>query len=503
MRIFNRLPLRGKLILLMFISNFILVLFMSAFLLYRDFTSIKRNTVETAKSEIASLNQQFAKIILLDSPHYAADLMASLREMENVKKLILFDRNNKAILHYARDRTANLLIPQKLPEAPEFKPDGLYISAAIIYDETKYGTVYMLFSTDLLNEKIINSITLVVILFIIALIVSIALSFLFQQIFSKPILYLANVLNHVTKEKNFDLVVESDERNEIGVLYENFNKMVSELHNFHNELMRKNRELENHRHRLENLVQLRTLKLKRYTDELESFSYSVSHDLRSPLRAINGYCKLLTEEYQANLDQTAIDYLDRISASTCRMGNLIDDLLTLSRITRFELKRRKVDFSELCRSIIATDLFNAYYLHIKIDIQQDMVLFGDEKLLRIMMENLISNAAKYSQYQPDPEISISLKYRDNNQIIVVTDNGVGFDEKYAGNLFKPFQRLHASSRFEGTGIGLTIVQRIAQRHGGEVWATSTLDVGSTFYTSMPNQIKNQLSNHHQQYSHSA
>jgi len=485
MRMFNQLPLRIKLIFLMFLSNFLLVLFMCTFLLYWDLTTIKRNTIEISKSEIATLNQQFAKIILLDSATYAADVISNLRDMARVKKLLLFDRDGKAKLRFARDGELNLSVPESLPVEPEFKTEGMYISANIVYDDTNYGSIYALVSTDLLNEKIHNSTVAIIILFFVALVISVVISYAFQQFFSKPILHLAKLLNRVTQERNFDISAESAEHNEIGVLYENFNEMIRELRLYHGELKDKNLELENHRSRLENLVQLRTHKLKRYTDELESFSYSVSHDLRSPLRAINGYCNLLIDDYKDRLDQSALEYLERISAATCRMGNLIDDLLTLSRITRFELKPKFIDFTNLCKSIVASDIYAENFSHVQVNIQSEMKLYGDEKLIRIMMENLINNAAKYSQYQIQPCVSIKLNENTENTIIAITDNGVGFDSKYAENLFKPFQRLHESSKFEGTGIGLTIVQRIAQRHSGKVWAKSQENAGSTFFTAIP------------------
>ncbi len=232
---------------------------------------------------------------------------------------------------------------------------------------------------------------------------------------------------------------------------------------------------------LEQRVQERTAELEAALHEIESFSYSVSHDLRAPLRSINGYGQILLEEYSHILDAQGNIYLNRIRASSERMSQLIDDLLKLSRITRSEMQREPVNLS-----LLARDIFNELQIisperQVKTIIQADLWVKGDCNLLRIMLENLLNNAWKFTSKLTNAQIEVGKTLVENEMIYFVRDNGAGFDMAFADKLFGPFQRLHSSKDFEGTGIGLATVQRIIHRHGGKVWAKSAIDQGTTIY----------------------
>jgi len=231
--------------------------------------------------------------------------------------------------------------------------------------------------------------------------------------------------------------------------------------------------------RLESAVARRTLELSTALEELQAFSYSVSHDLRGPLRAIDGFSQALLDDYAPQLDDTAQDYLARIRRGAQRMGAIIDDLLNLSRISRTELRRRPVDMSalahEVAEEIQARDPARAFHWQIDPDLQAE----GDPSLLRVVLENLFSNAWKYTAPVEYPELHFGGYTRDGERIFYVCDNGVGFDMRYADKLFNAFQRLHSKDQFEGTGIGLATVDRIIGRHGGRVWAESVS--GAAFY----------------------
>lgn len=232
---------------------------------------------------------------------------------------------------------------------------------------------------------------------------------------------------------------------------------------------------------LEQRVVERTAQLEASNKELESFSYSVSHDLRAPLRGIDGFSQMLLEDYEHRLDQTGKDYLGRIRAACKRMGLLIDDLLNLSRLARSEMRVVKADLSMLARQI-AEDLKNAEpERRVEFVIADGLIALGDMRLLGILLENLLGNAWKYSARQPRAVIEFGLTQRDGAAAFFVRDNGVGFDMAYVGKLFKPFQRLHSIEDFPGTGIGLALVQRIIQRHTGRVWAEGEVGKGAVFY----------------------
>ena len=235
---------------------------------------------------------------------------------------------------------------------------------------------------------------------------------------------------------------------------------------------------------LEQRVVERTAQLLAVNRELEAFSYSVSHDLRAPLRAIDGFSHALLEDYAGILPEEARYFLERIRVGTQRMGQLIDDLLKLSRITRDEMKREPVDLSAIARSIVR-DLREADpQREVEVVIADGLTARGDARLMRAALVNLLGNAWKFSSKQPQSRIEFGQTTGADRRTFFVRDNGVGFDMTYADKLFGAFQRLHTQTEFEGTGIGLATVQRIIRRHGGDVWAESQPGKGATFYFSL-------------------
>jgi DNA-binding response OmpR family regulator len=230
-------------------------------------------------------------------------------------------------------------------------------------------------------------------------------------------------------------------------------------------------------------------RLERTNKELEAFSYSVSHDLRAPLRSIDGFSKLLFEDYADQLDEKAQHYLHRVREAAQRMGHLIDDLLQLSRVGRSDLRRKPVDLAGVARAVMA-DLIHAHRganpeALRQVIIPEEVPADCDPRLLRIVLENLLGNAWKFTWQTVEPVIEFGFTPGDADMIYFVKDNGAGFSMDYADKLFTPFQRLHKESHFPGTGIGLATVQRIVDRHGGRVWAEAEVDRVATFFFTLP------------------
>jgi PAS domain S-box-containing protein len=233
---------------------------------------------------------------------------------------------------------------------------------------------------------------------------------------------------------------------------------------------------------LEARVVERTRELADANRELESFAYSVSHDLRAPLRSIEGFGEMLLRDYAGRpLDDRGQDYLRRMSRAAVRMGRLIDDLLTLSRISRTAVSAAAVDLSELARQAMAALCASSPDRQPDVTIRPGLTARGDPGLLRVALENLLSNAWKYSGKRPSAHIEFGATDAPEGRVYFVRDNGVGFDMRHADSLFQPFHRLHSSGQFEGTGVGLATVQRIVRRHGGRIWAESEEGKGTTFY----------------------
>ncbi|TCS72104.1 PAS domain S-box-containing protein [Sulfuritortus calidifontis] len=240
-------------------------------------------------------------------------------------------------------------------------------------------------------------------------------------------------------------------------------------------------ELARYRSHLEQMVEARTAELKRLNQELEAFAYSVSHDLRGPLRGIDGFALALLEEYGDRLDATGRGYLERVRSGSQRMGELIDDLLKLSRLSRAPLQSQPVDLSALARDILQHLRADEPARSMQAEVMPGLTAQGDPGLLRAALENLLGNAWKYSSKTPAARIEFGRVEQDGQPVYFVRDNGIGFDMQYAKKLFTAFQRLHHRDDFEGTGIGLATVQRIIHRHGGRIWAEAAPNQGATFY----------------------
>jgi signal transduction histidine kinase len=237
---------------------------------------------------------------------------------------------------------------------------------------------------------------------------------------------------------------------------------------------------------LENKVIERTAQLESVNKELGSFSYSVSHDLRAPIRAINGYTRILVEDYTDKLDADGISVLQSIMHNSKKMGELIDDLLAFSQLGRKQVTLSEINMGALVQLVTEEILFDDGEKIPEFEVNLLPPAKGDQSLIKQVWINLISNAIKYSKFKPTINVTIGAYEKGNLVVYYVKDKGAGFDMQYYDKLFGVFQRLHSQEEFEGTGIGLAIVQKIVHRHNGTVWAESTLNEGTTFYFSLPN-----------------
>jgi PAS domain S-box-containing protein len=236
---------------------------------------------------------------------------------------------------------------------------------------------------------------------------------------------------------------------------------------------------------LEGKVKERTAQLEASNRELDAFSYSVSHDLRGPLNRIKGFSQALLEDYSEQLDQQGQDYLRRIGNSSQLMAELIDDLLKLSKVTQMEICREPIELSALVGVCLKELQAKEPQRNIEISVTPGLVVEGDTALLRIVLENLIDNAWKFTRQKEVAQIEFGLNEQASQSAYYIRDNGAGFDMKHADKLFTAFQRLHSEQEFSGTGIGLSIVSRIIARHGGEVWAEGEPGKGACFYFTLP------------------
>jgi light-regulated signal transduction histidine kinase (bacteriophytochrome) len=240
------------------------------------------------------------------------------------------------------------------------------------------------------------------------------------------------------------------------------------------------------RKRMEENLRYSAEQLAAVNKELESFSYSVSHDLKAPLMTVKGFCALLLENYQKNLDKTAKDYLYLIDKSAHKMLRLIDDIMKLSRISGHEITLKKIDITSMLKVIVNEFRQTQPQRNVTVMIEDNLKVCGDERLMQIALSNLIGNAWKYTGKTQNARIEIGSFKKNGGTVIFIRDNGTGFKQEQTIKMFDPFHRLHSDKEFPGTGIGLAIVKRIIVKHDGSIWATGEPGKGATFYFSLPN-----------------
>lgn len=232
-------------------------------------------------------------------------------------------------------------------------------------------------------------------------------------------------------------------------------------------------------------LKIQTEKLEDANQELEAFAYSVSHDLRVPLRAIDGFSRILVEDYEDKLDDEGIRLLNIVRENTAKMGHLIDDILLLSRASRQEMKMNELDMAALAKSVYGEFHSDVEGRDIQFNVGDLPNAYGDRAMLGQVFQNLIGNAIKFTRKKNPAIIEVGGKKEGKEMVYYVKDNGAGFDMKYINKLFGLFQRLHSPEEFEGTGVGLSIVQRVIRRHGGKVWGEGAVDEGATIYFTLP------------------
>ena len=347
------------------------------------------------------------------------------------------------------------------------RPDGKVIAFAMAIPGTKWLVAVEL-SQDLILEAAGQFLHWLIAIGAFLILSGSLIAWLISRNFTRPLDRLMHAASAI-EAGDYSSPVDIDRSDELGRLATSFNSMAAKVHRTQEEL--------------EHKVKTRTEELEAVNKELEAFSYSVSHDLRAPLRAVSGYAMMLQEDYENTFDDEARRITNNILINVKMMGRLIDDLLAFSRLGKREVRKQPTDMQELASVCVDTLSPDPRFL---IDVADMPSCQGDPELLKQVWMNLIGNAIKYSSKKPDPRITIGAITGKQGPTYFVRDNGAGFDSKYADKLFKVFQRLHSQDEFEGTGIGLALVKRILDKHRGRIWAESTPGSGAVFYFKVNN-----------------
>lgn len=475
--------LQRKLTLIITLTSFFALLVAGIFFVGFDYVKFREAQVNELKilSEVLGKNS-IAAIDFNDSTT-GTEILSMLRGVPQIDNAALLTSSGEIFAIYSRDLIPNDWRP---PESPAsgyiFEEQFLSLRAEISDAGRQVGQIYLRADLSIEQERWNRYLMILLAMGILALIGSIIIGYKLQNTISRPISMLSEVATKVTNEKDYSVRVEKQGVDELRNLIVAFNDMLEKIEERSLERDLAEEKLKEHRDHLEELVSARTQALENSNKELEAFSYSVSHDLRAPLRSINGFCQILVEDYSHRLDDTGLDYLKRTQQSTKRMSAIIESLLQMAKISSQTFSPYNHNLSMLVADSVAKIIETDKDRDIEIKITPDLFCECDADILGIALDNLIDNAWKYTAKQKKPKIEFGVTTTDNGiSAYYIKDNGIGFDMKYADTIFRAFKRLHADKDFPGSGIGLATVSRIIERHGGSIWVESEVGVGTTFY----------------------
>lgn len=462
----------------MLVSGVALVLACAAFIVY-DMMTFRQTTVRSLSTQAQIIGSNAVSALLFNDPKSAEITLSALRASPDILYAMIATPDGRSFATYVRsseDRVPGLSSTTAYQaETYWIKDNRIVLVHAIRVEGKQVGTVYIQSGAQELNSRLQRYAVIATVVLLTSLLAALSVSSIFRQSVADPIVRLAETVKAVSRDKNYSVrATPIAGSNELAILIDAFNEMLAQIH-------KNEADLRNARDQLEQRVQERTAELAAANKELEAFSYSVSHDLRAPLRSIDGFSQALLEDCGDTLDANGKNHLQRVRAATQRMSQLIDDLLDLSRLTRAEMHRERVDLTALARSITEELRKRDPLRQVEFSIGEHLVAEADSRLLRVVMENLLGNAWKYTSNHDHARIEFGGAKTNGLSTFFVRDDGAGFDPRYADRLFGAFQRLHASTEFPGTGIGLATVQRVVHRHGGQVWAEGAVGQGATFY----------------------
>jgi signal transduction histidine kinase len=478
--LFKDMPIQRKLMrIIILIIGLVLLVTSVTFFVY-EFYSFRKTTMEKLSTigKIISANSTAA--LAFDDRQAAKEILAALKTEPHIVRAALYDRNGDLFVKYPTGPGTDPFPAKPAGEGYRFLHSHLEGFQLVLEDARKLGTLYLESDLGDMYQRFLIYGILTAMVAILSFLLAYLLSKILQRGISQPILALAGTARLISDQKDYSVRAVKTGNDELGRLTDAFNNMLAQIQG-------QTQALNGFNQKLEQKVRDRTAQLESVNKELEAFSYSISHDLRAPLRGIIGFATILEEDYGSKLDDEARRVTAVIKNNTLKMGHLIDDLLTFARMGRKEMERLPIPTTTMVNEIIQEVAPEDKNGHIRWIIGGIPDIKGDIPAMRQVWVNLVSNAVKYSANKEEPHIEIGSFSRERETIFFVKDNGVGFDEKYKDKLFKVFQRLHSADEFEGTGVGLAIVEKIISKHGGRVWVEAALNEGACFYFSLPEE----------------
>jgi signal transduction histidine kinase len=507
-RAFRDLPIGAKLLWIAVLASTTALVSAGVVLAVHEARYFRRSLVHRLHVHAAIIGFNISPAVLFRDEDSGAATLGALKASADVVGAAVYDAEGRLFASFVAEG-GGFTPPSRLDAggpAERFEADSLVVVDPIVFEGRRLGTILLRASLRELHQQRREFTTIFVAISALAFAIALLMSRRYQRAVSRPIQALAATAYRVSKERDYSVRQAAEGSDEIGQLVEAFNEMLSQIQRRDTQLedamqgldrrvqertVELQRELEERRRAEEEILrlnqenELRLVELTALNREIEAFSYSVSHDLRAPLRHIAGFAEMLRKHSAAALDEKGLRYLGVIRDGALRMGRLIDDLLSFSRTSRAEMVTSRVDLRPLIDEVIAEIMRDAEGRQVAWTVGALPTVVGDRAMLRIVFVNLLSNAFKYTGKAASAHVEVGARpAEDGRAALFVRDDGVGFDMQFAGKLFGVFQRLHRSEEFEGTGVGLATVQRIVSRHGGRVWAESEPGRGATFFLTL-------------------
>lgn len=475
---YKKISIRNKIRrLIMLVSGIVVLMTCFAFFIF-EYYSFRESTLQKVSSYGKIISTNSTATLAFESKKDAEEILNALKAEPHIILAAIYDSKGNIFCIYPNNNSFLALPSKPQNSGYYFTNNTLEGFQPIMEDDKRLGTLYLKYDLKTMYSRFQLYGIIVLMILIFAFIISFILSRLLQKGISMPILNLAETAKVVYENKDYSVRATKLSEDEVGYLTDAFNLMLTQI-------QEQTKTLSEFNQNLEQIVKTRTSELEAANKELESFSYTVSHDLRAPVRSINSYMNIFMEEYGSKVDEEGKRLANTVIKNGAKMGSLIDDLLAFSQLGRKELIMSKISMNDLVLTIWEDLIKMEEGRDIEFNLKPLPEAYAEKSTMRQAWINLLTNALKYSKHREKTIIEVGSEKKDNEIVYYVKDNGAGFDMKYYNKLFGVFQRLHSPEDFEGTGVGLAIVDRVITKHHGKIWAESKVNEGATFYFSLP------------------